>query len=270
NGLQYVRRQYAGGNYYFISNPGTNAFAGDVLLQSKAASVILFDPMLERKGLAKMKTSADGQISVTLNLQPGESVIVQTSETKTNGALFPYTSASGNEYAITGDWKINFISGGPVLPPVATVKILGSWTDLQNEDVKKFSGSAQYSIQFRRPPGNAKAWQLDLGRVEESAEIILNGKKLAVLIGPSYQLTIPSALLKDDNVLQVIVTNGMANRIADLDKSGVVWKKFYNTNFPARLAKNRGTDGLFTAINWQPKASGLFGPVTLTPVIFVQ
>ena len=62
----------------------------------------------------------------------------------------------------------------------------------------------------------------------------------------------------------------MPNRIADLEKSGVNWKKFYNTNFPSRLAENRGKDGIFTAIKWTPKAAGLLGPVTLTPVIFVK
>ena len=270
NGLEFVRRQYAGGDYYFISNPGGNSFSGDVLLQTKASSAVLFDPMLERKGLAKIKNTNENGLQVYLDLQPGESIIVQTSNSKINGALFPYTTANGDAQLITGNWKINFISGGPVLPAAATVKTLGSWTNLPNDDVKKFSGTAQYSIQFRKPLGNAAAWKLDLGTVGESAEVILNGTKLAVLIGPSFQLTIPTAKFKDDNLLQVIVTNGMANRIADLDKRGVVWKKFYNTNFPARLAKNRGADGLFTAANWQPKASGLMGPVSLTPVIFVQ
>jgi alpha-L-rhamnosidase len=270
NGLQYVRRQYTGGNYYFISNAGTNAFSGDVTLQTKANSVVLFDPMLERKGLAKIKNGTEGNISVYLDLQPGESIIVQTSGTKINGSLFPYTTAKGDAQSITGNWKINFVSGGPVLPPAAMLKSLGSWTDLPNEEVKRFSGTAQYSIQFRKPTGNAPAWQLNLGEVGESAEVILNGNKLSVLLGPVYQLVIPSASLKADNLLQVNVTNGMANRIADLDKRGIVWKKFYNINFPARLAKNRGADGLFTAASWQPKVSGLIGPVTLTPVIFVQ
>jgi len=271
NGLQFVRRQFTAGDCYFISNPGTNAFSGDVMLQTKAGSVVLFDPMLERKGLAKIKNDTAGaSTSIHLNLQPGESIIVQTSGNKINGPLFPYTQAKGDAHMITGDWKINFISGGPVLPAPATVKTLGSWTDLPNEDVKKFSGSAEYSIHFRKPAGTAPAWQLDLGEVSESAEVFLNGTKLAVLIGPAYQLVIPAARLKDENLLQIIVTNGMANRIADLDKRGVLWKKFYNTNFPARLAKNRGADGLFTAAKWLPKPAGLIGPVNLTPVIFVQ
>jgi hypothetical protein len=58
----------------------------------------------------------------------------------------------------------------------------------------------------------------------------------------------------------------MANRIADMDRRNVPWKKFYNVNFPARLAANRGTNGLFDASKWQPLPSGLIGPVTVTPV----
>jgi hypothetical protein len=57
----------------------------------------------------------------------------------------------------------------------------------------------------------------------------------------------------------------MANRIADLDRREVFWKRFYNINFPARLAANR-KDGLFTAAGWVPVESGLLGPVTLSRV----
>ena len=267
-GLQFVRRQYPGGNYYFIANAGNSSFSGNVSLQARAVTAVLFDPMLERKGLG---TAVPGNeaIAVHLDLQPGESVIVQASRTKINGTPFPYTAAKGDGEEIKGEWTINFLGGGPVLPPPATLKKPASWTDLPGEEVKRFSGTAQYSIHFRRPSGTAAAWQLNLGTVSETAEVMLNGQSLAVLIGPSFQLTIPASRFKDNNLLQVKVTNGMANRIADLDRRGIVWKKFYNTNFPARLAKNRGADGLFTAAKWDPKPAGLLGPVSLQPVIFV-
>jgi len=63
------------------------------------------------------------------------------------------------------------------------------------------------------------------------------------------------------------VTNLSANRIRDLDRRGVPWKKFYNVNFPAKLPQNRGADGLFSAAGWEPLDSGLLGPVTLTPLL---
>jgi hypothetical protein len=50
-----------------------------------------------------------------------------------------------------------------------------------------------------------------------------------------------------------------------LEKRGVEWKRFYNVNMPAKLAVNRGADGLFTTLGWRPLKSGLIGPVSLTP-----
>ncbi len=141
---------------------------------------------------------------------------------------------------------------------------------VEADGVKEFSGTAEYSINFEKPDVVAASWLLDLGEVKESATIILNGKKMATLIGPTYSVIIPATLLKPINQLQVIVTNGMANRVIDLDKRGVQWKKFYNINMSARLAENRGADGLFTTSKWSPKPSGLLGPVTITPLKFMK
>src|SRR5262249_25839834 len=75
----------------------------------------------------------------------------------------------------------------------------------------------------------------------------------------------PKEMLKERNTLEVAVSNLMTNRIIDLDRRGVNWKKFYNTNMPARRRENAGPDGLFTAARWTPRESGLIGPVALVP-----
>jgi hypothetical protein len=106
---------------------------------------------------------------------------------------------------------------------------------------------------------------LDLGKVHETAEVILNGKKVATLVGPNFTVVIPSGNLKDNNTLDVVVSNLMANRIAYMDKNNIPWKKFYNTNMPARKKEN-AKNGLFDASAWEPLPSGLLGPVTLTPL----
>ena len=147
---------------------------------------------------------------------------------------------------------------------------LVSWTTFGGGDaaaLQRFSGTATYTTAFARPQAKAEAWQLDLGVVRESARVRLNGRDIATLIAPPYQLLLPADALRESNVLEVAVTNLSANRIADLDRSGVVWKKFYNVNYPPRSAENRGPDGLFTAAKWTPLDSGLLGPVTLVPLI---
>jgi hypothetical protein len=141
------------------------------------------------------------------------------------------------------------------------------WTDAKVEIYKIFSGTASYSTHFKKPAGAASQYLLDLGKVYESAQVFINGKKIATLIGPVYSVVINAKDLKEDNTIEIKVANSMANRIIDMDKRKIAWKKFNNTNFPARLGQNRGADGLFDASKWQPKVSGLTGPVTLTGIV---
>jgi hypothetical protein len=265
-GLQFTRRVNAEGHCYFISNPGKTAVNEWVPVTAKEKLVSIYDPMKHIAGIAKTRTVND-QVEVLLQLAAGESCVLQTGYTPVKGAVYPYQNASGEPIAISGSWEISFLEGGPVLPQKANLTALGSWTELNDTGAKKFSGTAQYSIHFAKPEIAASHFVLDLGRVEESAEIILNGRRIDTLLGPVFRVTIPAAWLKTDNLLQVNVTNGMANRIADMDKQGIAWKKFYNTNFPSRLPQNRGADGIFTAAAWEPKPSGLFGPVSLQPVV---
>jgi hypothetical protein len=98
----------------------------------------------------------------------------------------------------------------------------------------------------------------------------LNGKELGTLISPPFRIPILKDQIKKENILEIKVSNLMANRIADLDRQNVNWKKFYNVNFPARNRENRGADGLFNASHWPPRESGLIGPVRLVPIEFME
>ena len=264
--LTCIRRKVSGGEYYFIVNEGKEVFDNWVLLNTPLQHAVLFDPMMQRSGIARTRQGDANTLDIFLQLRPGESCIVQTGKTKIAGTKFPYTQKEGEAITLNDKWELKFLSGGPTLPAATSISNLQSWTDLNIDGVKEFSGTAEYKTTFKRPEVNATVWLLNLGDVKESATVILNGKKIATLIGPTYSVEFPASAVKDENILQVIVTNGMANRIIELDKRGVEWKKFYNINMSARLPENRGTDGLFTSSKWQPRPSGLFGPITLTPL----
>jgi hypothetical protein len=265
NGLLFMRRQYKNGNSYFIANQGDKALNGWVPLTVKASSVVVFDPMLKKSGIGKIRKQGN-QTSVYLQLQPGESCILQTSNTVISGAAYTYYQPAGKDIAIKGDWTLKFVSGGPTLPKDIKTSDLQSWTELGGDDVKAFSGTGSYSITFAKPAQSATAWQLDLGKVYENAEVYLNGVKVATLLGPQYTVIIPVQQLKAVNRLEVKVANLMANRVIDMERKNIPYKIFYNTNFPAHYPANRGADGLFTTSKWEPKLSGLAGPVKLSPV----
>ncbi|MFT2010443.1 glycosyl hydrolase [Pontibacter sp. 13R65] len=265
SGLQYLRRQHEQGHYYFISNWGEKIFHGYVPLQAIATSVALYNPMNGEAGYATIHKSGNGPIEVYLQLAPGESCLLDARSTPATGTPYTYTKPAGKAQELTGNWTIRFTEGGPTIPAEVKTSTLKSWTELGGEEYKNFSGTASYTLSFSKPKGKAQAWLLDLGKVEESARVILNGKELSTLIGPTYQLTIPDRLLQKKNMLEVHVSNSMANRVAYMDRNNMEWKKFYNINMAARRAENRDKNGGFTAAKWEPRASGLIGPVLLTP-----
>jgi hypothetical protein len=274
-GLQCIRRSIGGGKYYFITNTSDRSFSDWVPLSGvKAAGIAIFDPMQKKKGVAKTRIT-NGVTEVMLQLQPDESCVLQTFATGIKGEAYPYYHQHGMPVIVTGTWYLQFLKGGPSLPAATTMdKGLSSWTRLPDTAAQKFSGTTQYRIQFRMPAGttdaDVHAYRLDLGTVWHSAVVRLNGKPPSTLIGPNYELIIPANWITSNNELIIEVTNGMANRIADMDKRGVEWKKFYNVNFPSRLPANRSPNGLFTAANWEPENAGLRGPVVLIPLSLMK
>jgi hypothetical protein len=264
--LRFVRRDAGGGRVYFVVNSGTEAVDGWVPLRVPTKSTAIYDAMRGSAGLAALRVSKPGPNELYLQLAPGESRILRTFDSVIQGPKQRYFEPTGGTQEINDAWKVSFIEGGPELPPTIEVHALGSWTDWGRDALKAFSGTARYVISFSGPRRRADQWQLDLGKVKESARVFLNGKELGTLIAPPYTLPIHAKQLRGKNILKIEVSNLMANRIADLDRRKVPWRKYYNVNFPARKKENQGEDGLFNAARWLPRESGLIGPVRLIPL----
>jgi hypothetical protein len=264
-GLQFARRIDNLGRIYFVSNPTGKPVDGWVPLDLPTGTVTVMEPMHGARGNGRVRRATGGLLEIYLQIPAGESLLLATSSSPLREQSAPYEPV-GTPQKIDGAWRVRFVTGGPVLPPERTIDRLTSWTEFGGDDERRFSGTATYTLAFPRPTVTAAAWRLDLGSVRESARVRLNGRDLGTWIGPSFALTIDAAQLQPNNTLEVSVTNLSANRIADLDRRGVAWKKFYNVNYPSRFPENRGEDGLFTAAGWKPLESGLIGPVTLVPL----
>ncbi len=263
--LQFVRKINNDTTIYFIVNTGKEEFDNWWAIDGRYQTVLMFDPMKSTAGIAKFIPEDNFKTNIRMQLRPGESIILKAFNSTFSGHKFPYIRPAGKSYQIKGKWTIEFLDGGPTLPAKIITDKLYSWSDLDTSDYSNFSGTAKYSITFNKFKGNAVSWLLDFGMVHETAEVILNGKKIATLIGPTFQCIIPSSLFQQTNKLEIIVANLMANRIAYMDRNNIPWKIFYNINMPARKKENVN-NGLFDASNWKPLPSGLLGPVTLTPM----
>jgi hypothetical protein len=269
--LQFIRRKFKDGVAYFVVNSSKDPHDAWTALRAAASSVVLLDPLTGDAGVAEVRP-AGGGTEVRLQLAPGQSVVVRTYDHAVTDAAFTYVQRANDATEpapateLVGPWNVTFVEGGPTMPAAVDMPSLKSWTELAGDDVKTFSGTARYGIEFEAPATKADAWELDLGEVHESADVRLNGEPLATLFGKPFRVRIPAANLRDHNELEIDVANLMANRIADLDRRGVAWKRFYNVNFAPRRGENRGPGGVFTAAAWKPLPSGLTGPVTLTPL----
>ena len=264
-GLQCIRRIDGNTTTYFIANRGTEVVDGLVPIKTKIGSAVLYNPMNGQFGKSNTKTSVSGD-EVYLQLNPGESCLVQVFTGKIVAPEFTYMKSSGDKISLDANWTLTFVSGGPELPQPVKISKLGSWTELEGNSYKAFSGTAIYKTTFAKPAGESAFYRLGLGKVAHSVRITLNGKELVTLISPPFSIDIPATEMKSENILEISVTNLMGNRMAEMERKGQPYKIFYNVNFPAYKATNRGADGLFTTSGWQPQESGLFGPVTLTPL----
>jgi hypothetical protein len=258
-GLSYTRRARDDGHDYFFTNLGEREFDGWLTLARPAQSAWLMDAQTGRTGSAAIRTEAGGA-QVYLQLAPGESRLVRTANVaaRQRGPAWPYARRASAGSPIAGEWRIHFVSGGPVLPKAARVSELASWTTLPDPETRRFSGTARYRIEFDSP-GAAAEWLLDLGDVREAARVRLNGKPVANAWSLPFTVRL-GALKARGNVLEIDVTNLPANRIRDLDARKVDWKILKEINLVSLKYKP------FDASGWDVAPSGLLGPVTLVPL----
>ncbi|HYC86629.1 MAG TPA: glycosyl hydrolase, partial [Chryseosolibacter sp.] len=256
-GLEFIRKKDERGNFlYLLVNRQAETYDGLISLAVRARHVEIFDPMTGAYGRAQVRERS-GKSEVYVQLAPGQSLVLRTCvDCAVKDPFIFYRAGQSRELA--GNWRVT-------LPGRATMQTdsLVSWT---NWGAAAFSGSAVYEIDFNTPSVKARRWAIDLGDVRESARVYVNERFVGTAIGPRYRLEFPDTLLEDRNHLKVVVSNLMANRIADMDRKKIFWKKFYNINFAARLPENR-KDGLFNASEWSPLESGLMGPVRMVPLV---
>ena len=254
-GLVFIRRAWAGGHAYFIANRGEKAVDDFIPLAVPAASVVILDPMTGRAGFAAMR---DGKFR--LQIRAGESRIVRTfQEPQPATPAWTYADPDGEPVTLTGNWQVKFRGGGPDHPADFQTTTLASWTELAGEAAQTFAGTAQYKITFDAPNSATKAWQLDLGRIAQSARVSLNGEDLGILFAPPFTTEIRD-LREHGNELVIEVTNTSVNRLRDLDRRGVSWKNFHDiavVNIDYKPIK---------PAEWPVAESGLLGPVRLTPL----
>lgn len=263
--LSIIRRQDKDGYHYFISSLQARSIDSWVTLATKAKSAIFFDPVTGESGKACLRQKED-KTQIYIQLHSGESIILQTYRNdlqKENclSTIHPWEYLKEKAYSINLDsgWKLNFKKSWPTINSTFNINQLCPWTDIDNDTTKVNMGTGTYSIDINLPTIAADDWILDLGDVRESARVRVNEKSAGYVWSVPYCLKIGKLLKQGMNHIEFDVTNLAANRIADLDRHHVNWRKFKEINM-VDLNYKKSYYG-----NWQIVPSGLNSSVKLIP-----
>lgn len=260
-GIRFIRRRHAGGRDYFIANQGMDVFDGWVTPAGGGACATLMDPMTGSV-VGAPRQAAGGSGGHRVRLDPGHSVILRTLDAVGgSGGIADarwFMAEAAAWRPVHGPWRLEFVLGGPEVPPAREMADLKSWTDMGDLATESFGGTAVYRAGFDAP--GEGPWLLDLGRVRHSARVRVNGREERTLFMAPYRVLV-SGLKPTGNELVVEVTNLAANRIRDMDRKKIPWRVFQDANVVSIRYKP------FDASGWPPMESGLLGPVRIAPAI---
>lgn len=267
-GVHMVRRSNeAGGKNYFIANLGPSDIR-ELELACDSRAVEIFDPMTGCRGMAQIISREDGMTRVRVDLRSGESVLLKTFRHAPSGSpQWKYLSEASEAMDLTAsEWDLIFVRSTPPMPQQSYhLSRLMPWSELEGGDRNEAVGV--YSVDFVLPETLSDEYVLDLGDVRESAVVRVNGTEVGTLLAAPFELRIGEFLHPGANHIEMEVRNLPANRIAQMDRDGVIWRIFKDANVATVVSRRDESGHTLSTYEWWPVVpSGLIGPVRVVPM----
>lgn len=255
-GLKVIRRRNEAGYHYFIANLTPIDIDDVVDLTVNFTDLMWVDPLTGKRYSAEVQ----GGGKVRVNLRSGESMILQTfndPQPEMQLERMPRKNLTAFDDSINIDkgWKLSFIEEAPKVNESFDIGTLRTWEGLNNDSAKVTMGTGVYEATFDLPSYTqhpSSISQIDLGDVRESARVYINDVYVGCAWCVPYVLNFDGKILKPTgNHIRIEVTNLPANRIADMDRKGIKWRKFDDINIVNINYKHRRYH------HWEPMPSGL-------------
>lgn len=178
------------------------------------------------------------------------SIIRDTEFSEENGRIVMplYLDAYGSLFVILKDGDKRSVPGGNSLK-TETVSVLGNawkvdfefrgekksvrfptlkdWKDCEDPFIKYFSGTAVYHTLFTASKQEGKRYFLEFDKINNIAEVIVNGTSCGTLWVPPYRIDVTNALREGENTLTVNVANTWANHIKGAHEGKAGSKDFW-------------------------------------------
>jgi len=257
-------------DFYLIRNTTDQWVSENLSFRQPGKSPELWDTQSGEMMRITLYEQSEQKTTLPLSIPPyGSFFVVFTNQPAGNGRSMNskdivytpsgYYSRSANEAKkvtpINGDWQVTFSEEWGA--PASTVfEALTSWTQAEEEGIKYYSGIGTYkkTFEFSETLGEGERLYLDLGNLDEMADVTLNGKHAGIVWTTPYRLDVTDLIKQGDNSLTVRVANTWSNRLTG---DAITGEQFTNTNI---------TNANKNLTPWKEvplKESGLYGPVQL-------
>ena len=188
----------------------------------------------------------DGRTVVDLPMVPDDAVFVVFAGRASGSQTLPARTEQ-TLLTVGGPWQVSFQERRGA-PASAVFDRLQSYTELSEPGIKYFSGIATYTNTLQAPKTSGQVF-LDLGNVQNLAEVYVNGTFCGTAWKEPYRVDVSDALHEGENSLEIRVANTWPNRLIGDQQPGVT-PVTYTDSRPYRAG-----DPL--------RAGGLLGPVSL-------
>lgn len=266
-GIHAVRRtNECGGKNYFVANLGPEDIDQWVDLATTAEAVEFFDAMTGVTGMAETRPSKNvACTSVRVQIASGASLLIKTfPRYKDCGQKWQYIAAEPTDKILLSDngWALRFERSAPQMPHNEyKFQSITPWNELEGGTINEAIGVYTTSFILNKKPETAI---LRLGNVYESAEVYINNSPAGILISAPFDLDITRFLIEGENTIDIKVRNLPANRIAQMDRDGMVWRIFKDVNIAAVKSRQVVSYEKVDHYGWWPVVtSGLTGPISV-------
>ena len=255
--IDYIHRTSGSTDIYFLRNEKEESVKSLCSFRITEKHPEFWDPSTGKTYRIDRFTEEEGTISFDVELPAHGSIFVVFNVTKRTN-IEPMDLNVMQSKLISGPWKINFPMGWGA-PESTVFNDLVSWTEVKDQGVKYFSGTATYFNSFSLNQDEIKKGiLLDLGEVKDVTEVFINGKSAGVLWKKPYSLNITNLVKAGDNELKIEVVNMWVNRLTG-DMLVSPEERFCSTNQPYMTSESwAGGDETFRL-----QEAGLLGPVTI-------
>jgi hypothetical protein len=170
---------------------------------------------------------------------------------------------------LAGPWPVSFQSGRGA-PAQATFPQLSDFRDNADAGIRYFSGIATYAHDLtiaRADVRGTRLW-LDLGQVNDLAEVWINGQLAGTVWKPPYRVDISTLIKPGRNALEIKAVNLWVNRLIGDVQPGTTQKITFtqadgkvSPDTPPAEAANQLR--MPYAADAPLRPSGLIGPITI-------